>query len=254
MQDYVKNNIVFFDEEDILHLAENQLPINNVVRGIANEAFGAWISQDDSICINYTFYDEKIRCMALFLPKEFTYKELSQIIFYFAMAVSGINNSNIIDTHNSYCSLIRSNLEKYGYSTFTRKEREELQWLYPHGFLLTKEPTITLPTIDKKRFYSDFFKDINNNDTSNEDKVYLMYDFHTDLTKIGYSKNPKIRERTLQSEKPDIILLTYWIADKQVEKELHKKYVHKRVRGEWFNLTFQDYQEIKEFIKHEQTT
>lgn len=249
MKDYVKENIVFLEEDYIISLAQEHLLMNNVVRGIEKEAFGGWISQDDSICINYTFYDEKLRCMALFLPEKYSLKELSQIIFYFAMAVSEINNENIIDMHNGYCVILRSLYERGGCLTFTKQEINNLSTSNPHGILMAKEPINIVPTIDKKSFYINFFKDITYDDVLDSDKVYLMYDFHTNQTKIGYSKNPKIREHTLQSEKPEIVLLTYWVADKQFEKELHKKYARKRVRGEWFNLNFFDYKEIKEYMK-----
>lgn len=66
-------------------------------------------------------------------------------------------------------------------------------------------------------------------------KTYLMRDANICLTKIGKSKNPQQRERTLQAEKPTISLFA--ISDKDVEKELHQKYASKRIRGEWFSLS-----------------
>ena len=73
-------------------------------------------------------------------------------------------------------------------------------------------------------------------------KTYLMIDTKNGLIKIGKSKNPKYRERTLQSEKPSINLLTTCNYD--CEKELHKKYKNKRVRGEWFDLNHKEIQSI----------
>lgn len=66
-------------------------------------------------------------------------------------------------------------------------------------------------------------------------KTYLMRDNKTGFYKIGYSKNPSYRERTLQSEKPDVTLLFY--CDTFLEKELHNKFKNNRVRGEWFDLS-----------------
>ena len=65
-------------------------------------------------------------------------------------------------------------------------------------------------------------------------KTYLMRDSNTGLIKIGKAVDPKFRERTLQSEKPTISLFA--VCDNLVERELHKKYNDKRVRGEWFKL------------------
>jgi len=65
-------------------------------------------------------------------------------------------------------------------------------------------------------------------------KTYLMKDNNTGLYKIGYSKNPKHRESTLQSEKPSIKMVKIW--DYNIEKKLHNLYKDFRIRGEYFNL------------------
>ena len=70
---------------------------------------------------------------------------------------------------------------------------------------------------------------------TNAVKTYLIKDNHTKLYKIGKSKNPKHREKTLQSEKPSIKMVKIW--NKNIERKLHKLYSEYRVRGEWFNLT-----------------
>jgi hypothetical protein len=65
--------------------------------------------------------------------------------------------------------------------------------------------------------------------------TYIMKNRRNGLYKIGKSVNPKVRERTLQSEDPDIIMVKKW--DYEIEKYLHKEYSDYRVRGEWFNLS-----------------
>lgn len=73
-----------------------------------------------------------------------------------------------------------------------------------------------------------------NQQTKKKVKTYLMKDCQNNLYKIGKSINPERRERTLQSEKPNIKLVKVW--DNDIEKKLHKIYDKQRVRGEWFNL------------------
>lgn len=73
-------------------------------------------------------------------------------------------------------------------------------------------------------------------------KTYLIKDKRTGATKIGKSNNPYKREKTLQSEALSLELL--YICNDNVESLLHKKYKHKRIRGEWFNLTDNDINEI----------
>ena len=66
-------------------------------------------------------------------------------------------------------------------------------------------------------------------------QTYLMRDENTGYVKIGVSINPKLRERTLQSQKPTISLFA--TVKGNIERKLHKAYANKKVRGEWFDLT-----------------
>lgn len=66
--------------------------------------------------------------------------------------------------------------------------------------------------------------------------------------KIGRSINPIYREKTLQAEEPDVVLIKKWIASAEIEKTLHLKYKLKRIRGEWFALEDKDLEEINSFM------
>ena len=78
--------------------------------------------------------------------------------------------------------------------------------------------------------------------TFEKTKTYLMKDSNTGLTKIGKTVDPKHRERTLQSEKPTISLFA--VCEDNIETKLHKIYKDKRTRGEWFNLTKEEVDNI----------
>ena len=65
--------------------------------------------------------------------------------------------------------------------------------------------------------------------------VYLMK-HKNGFTKIGWSRNPEARERTLQAEDPMLEMIAYWEDDRSTEKRLHQIFDSLRVRGEWFNL------------------
>ncbi len=71
-------------------------------------------------------------------------------------------------------------------------------------------------------------------DYNNGYKTYLIKDYNTGYYKIGKSKKPKHREKTLQSEKPNIKMVKVW--DYDTEKKLHSFYDKCRIRGEWFEL------------------
>lgn len=72
-----------------------------------------------------------------------------------------------------------------------------------------------------------------------------MLNKHTQLVKIGKSKSPIFREKTLQGQEPEVILISFWEAPPETERLLHKEFSHKRQRGEWFDLTFKELQQLK---------
>jgi hypothetical protein len=80
-----------------------------------------------------------------------------------------------------------------------------------------------------------------------------MIDKNTGYYKIGRSKNPKIRETTLQSEKPTIEMIFSVESKMSDEKVLHDLFKNKRIRGEWFDLSGSDINTIREYFKKSHT-
>ena len=68
-------------------------------------------------------------------------------------------------------------------------------------------------------------------------RIYLMKDGSNGYYKIGISDNPQHREKTLQSEKPDIDMVGHWKQTTDQEKAWHCYFSDQRLRGEWFKLT-----------------
>jgi hypothetical protein len=84
--------------------------------------------------------------------------------------------------------------------------------------------------------------------------VYLMHDSVNNFYKIGISNSPEYREKTLQSEKPTIVMLCSKQFPKRkiaeiLEKTLHSTYANKRVRGEWFVLEKDDVVDLSSILK-----
>mgnify|MGYP000179396772 CR=1 FL=1 len=100
--------------------------------------------------------------------------------------------------------------------------------------------------ISEDKDYFSLFTEMFNYSKSKREKayLYLMHELTTGFYKIGVSKEPRQRERTLQSQKPDINMLYTHQFEKQkaffIERKLHKLFNSKRVRGEWFDLTHDD--------------
>jgi hypothetical protein len=75
--------------------------------------------------------------------------------------------------------------------------------------------------------------------------VYLMKNTRNGYYKIGRSKKPGYREKTLQAEEPEIVLEWKLEARPEDEKHLHQMFAKKRIRGEWFELEIDDVRWIK---------
>ena len=79
--------------------------------------------------------------------------------------------------------------------------------------------------------------------------VYLMEDLRNKKFKIGKSKTPGKRERTLQSEVPQVVMRFSIPAEEAREKELHNHFDVKRIRGEWFELNEDELAWLISFLK-----
>ena len=67
--------------------------------------------------------------------------------------------------------------------------------------------------------------------------LYLLKNRRNGYYKIGISIDPEIREKTLQSEDPDIFAVKVWPDKGDHEKFWHRHFKSQRIRGEWFWLT-----------------
>lgn len=78
--------------------------------------------------------------------------------------------------------------------------------------------------------------------------IYLVLDENSGYIKIGRAREPSVRERTLQSEKPRVKMFFVAPADADLERELHQKYARFQRRGEWFQLSVEQVEEVKQRI------
>lgn len=81
--------------------------------------------------------------------------------------------------------------------------------------------------------------------------LYIMRNNRNAYFKIGYSSNPKFREKTLQAEDPDITLVHSWECCKSIETKVHRKFKDNRLRGEWFKLTDKEMLNVLAFINEQ---
>jgi len=81
-------------------------------------------------------------------------------------------------------------------------------------------------------------------------EIYLIR-HNSGAVKIGYSKNPERRVRALDVMPYPVVELEFSkrVRDaKSVERELHERYSDKQIRGEWFDLTETEVEELKKWL------
>lgn len=144
-----------------------------------------------------------------------------------------------IDTFNTLQMQVRTFIEKLGYITIDSNTFENMD--NPVFALVGKKGIYKVLMLDKVSFYKSFFE---NNELrarlDSEKYIYLMLNIRNNHFKIGSSKNPFYRERTLQAQEPEIKTITYWCGPVSIERKLHQHFHNKRQRGEWFKLDFYD--------------
>ena len=87
-------------------------------------------------------------------------------------------------------------------------------------------------------------------------KTYLIRAEGTHLVKIGKSRDPNKRLKTLQTGSPHrLVIERVW--DSDVEAELHAMWSHRRTQGEWFRarageiglLTIEELDEVRALVE-----
>lgn len=251
IQEVFCNHYVELSEEMILEMNKsfNSGELNNVVVGLNKQCFGLSLVEDREVVKYQLFYvraEDRLVGDLIQLSADVGYRD--ELVFYFSKFLAhNYKDIDLINTFNTFQSQTRSMLEKLGFLTISSTELDAYD--DPNPLVLAKDVRGLVPIrlIRKVEFYKVFFGKVYLPDVEGE-YVYLMLNKRNDYIKIGKSRRPVFREKTLQADEPDIELIAYWEAPGNIERELHKKFASKRQRGEWFNLDLKDMKYIKELM------
>lgn len=252
-QDFEK---IFFtlDEELIFSLSKSDLSgqVNNVLIGLNRECYGVRLfeEEDKQIWIEIFYIQYNLKVDGNLIRIALNDQNYSYLLFLFCSVVAlNFEGVNEIHAFNTFQKQLRTLLEKDGYYTITNIDIEELKKYGSDGMLINIhhkgiKKIDVIPMVDFYReIFDDNFKIINENPGA---YVYLMVNTETALIKIGFSKKPQYREKTLQSQEPQVHLIACWKADRSIETSLHRKFKKNRVRGEYFKLSLHDLRLIKD--------
>jgi hypothetical protein len=255
IETYFNNHCFDLNRENILDLDKlDNGPIHNVISLLNDYCYG-FVMYDDKEFLEFNlFYIDNrngLSGLMLELSLEIPQNKRTEYTIEFCKVINDkYLDADIIDSYNAFQKQLRTAFEKLGYFTIGN---EISMFEGKNGVAILPYSKGLLPffQIDKKSLYRWLFDEDEKfvvTDESKTKKIYLILDSKNNLIKIGQSFYPKTREKTLHGISPAWDLITTWIAPIQVERDLHKKFSHKRMRGEWFELNFQDLKDIKEFM------
>lgn len=236
--------------DEILKISNSNsdISLNNVIVGIESECFGFMLLDESSEFEYQLFYvngEKELRGFLLQMSLNNPNRE--NLVFMFSNYLSQeFPELDSIDVFNTFQQHTRGALEKEKYFTMTSSQAQKFEG--KNSSIIVKGKGFEIITlIDKIKALREYFGNRHTIEVKeNENYIYLMLNKRNGLLKIGTSIHPKFRERTLQSQEPEVFLLSIWAAPRVIEKELHKMFHDKKERGEWFKLKSKEIRIIKE--------
>ncbi|OPB92597.1 GIY-YIG nuclease family protein [Elizabethkingia occulta] len=258
IQKQFENSYFILNEELIylLNIDDQTGLLNNVINGLNRECFGIRLfeNEDEPIFIEIFYVVYKSRLQGNLIRIELHDPNYQFLLLRFCTILTlNYPELNEIQAFNTFQKQLRTVLERDGYFTITNLDIEKLKKIGPNGTLLNLHHKAIkqidlIPIVD---FYREVFNENYKKASENHHNyVYSMINAETSLIKIGYSKQPIFREKTLQSQEPQIYLIACWNANRNVETELHRKFKNNRIRGEYFRMSFNDLQELKKIMEN----
>ncbi|WP_313189266.1 GIY-YIG nuclease family protein [Sphingobacterium sp.] len=240
----IYESIYELDKNQIFNMISESIEIGSLYRGIKKKTF---FIKANLLRIQLYYLVNDIKIRGFYLNYEFKQEDCFEIIFYYCFFIAGeFRFENPIKLYNGYIYTIREYLESINIQTITMSEIRFME--NKLGEEVLHIGAIILKDIQEIDFYRELFKFDYSTFKAIENRkyVYLLFNEKNGFFKIGYSKNPLKREKTLQAEEPNVVLLKVWEEGMSFEKKLHRKYFKQKVRGEWFNFTFKELYELKE--------
>lgn len=223
--------------------------IGNVIRGLSEECFGLMANFDTSNEISFFYITYTSDITGSLIRLNFREEHFYEYLLMFSVELSkDFNNLQPIDVYDTLIGHLRTLLEANGFITFTTSDFKKFNDKNP--LFIATQPVEIIKNHDK----IDFYKRLLGVEGLIEiqdglEYVYLMLNKDSGYFKIGQSKKPTYRERTLQSKEPEVEIVKIWNCDKKIERLLHKKFIKKKIRGEWFNLDFRDIYDLNKTIE-----
>jgi len=233
-------------------IAKSNPELNAILTGAKTEI---WFTNMDesSLKLNFIYINYKADFKGFALNVRFKQPNFYALIMEFVFWIC--DDFDIVQPekfYNMLLSQLRICLEFKQFQTISGFSFEKLIERYgdSNSSLIVGQKLEIIPFIDPRLFYSSLLNvDLKRDLVQDTRYIYLMLNLRNGLFKIGKSKTPYKREKTLHSEEPEILLLFVEPeSELNSESKLHTFFKEKRVRGEWFKLTINDLMNFKKLI------
>jgi Meiotically up-regulated gene 113 len=248
----LENLLMEMSEKDILDLSKNDNGVFNVVVGLHKESFSTIVWNDEKANFDYyliyiTKMNQKLEGYLIQLqPLKKNRNVLTNIFSNFIANKYNKNEEETMGVFNAFQDQQRTVFERKEYLTFGDEIKDEIKNSKSSLIVKGNKMPLYVPFARKQEIVK--LDKTKQQKEENENFVYLMHNKSNGYYKIGRSIKPEHREKTLQAQEPDVILIEKWMAPAEIERLLHQKYKQKRKRGEWFELIENDIEEIKIFM------
>jgi T5orf172 domain len=224
--------------------------INNVIVGRHSHCYGLMLIDDEQDVEYHLYYinGDNGLCGDL-LKLDLRLEDRDLLLTVFSNHIADTYGLDTLEVFNTFQDMTRTMAEQIGYLTITVNEMQKFKDGNPVVIAKNVRGIIFVPLYFHKDLYEFIFNKVDKQAVeAGTDHVYLIFNNRNKYVKIGKSKNPLLRERTLQAEEPEIFMIAVWRAHAQLERILHKRYAAKRVRGEWFDLSFKEMKDLSRFV------
>jgi len=236
--------------ETIEKLAVNDLSIKAVLRGAREHCYGILSNDDRIFDIEFFYINRSLEKPGYLIELHRGEKNFYELLLLFSNYISAEYPHIDLDPFKTYSTFVESYKTSLEANDIMAINASEIQQKgKPDSIYLSKEPFEIIKDFSAAEIYRNLLHQESQCEIQKGQKyVYLMFNPDTNRFKIGRSKYPYFREKTLQSAEPKTCVLKFWDAPKEIETKLHRKYCASRRRGEWFSLNFREIAEFDEVV------
>lgn len=184
------------------------------------------------------------------------------------LGIERLDNVVRCSWYKKYCDYIKNELHQEPY--ITKRGRYDgnthLHWLIASYYIITNASPKNIHRLlmfatncDKQGVeyfkYLLLYHDITVEKQKEKSYVYFIYDESNNMTKIGYSKNPEERFKTIKCTNSSNLKLEWKIQTynaQELEKRLHELVTNKSIKrnGEWFNINETHKKYLKDYAEN----